>query len=333
MSLLNIDQDFAPILGAPLFIPENMIFFRGYDSKYSAISSRVTHYGTAWTAQCYATTSPDHRLGAFTNKRMLRLLDLRYIQVLLKQLFAKRTSTAFSEMEPMARMTLSYGLCSLQDQIRLMQHLMAKAHGTHVTIEYFNNHLKNKNYSEMPLTVNPFTPDGIRVGETTNDALSLISVKEIFGDWVDGFVAPRFDSVFHVEKNGFIHAEMVLFDPAYCGIIQMTDPLPTVSMSIEQILNHHSTCQTFTLKMIHRTTVRHPRFKSFGGTKSNSSSPDPNSDGYTVDTSPFFDKLEAKNKEAVRDSKQMTRFGRCLRKQIQFIDRFAPHPTLPLTPW
>jgi len=184
----------------------------------------------------------------------------------------------------------------------------------------------------MPLTVNPFTPDGIRVGETTNDALSLISVKEIFGGWVDGFVAPRFDSVFHVEKNGFIHAEMVLFDPVHCGIAMLspTDPVSSVSMSIEQILNHHSTCQTFTLRMMHRTMVRHPKL-SGGNSKRNSSvSTDT---GFTVDTSPFFDKLEAKNKDAVRDSKQMMRFGRSLRKKIQFIDRFAPHPTLPLTPW
>lgn len=324
MSVLDLAGDFAPVMGAPIEIPANMIFFRGYDVKYPVISNRVTHYGSEETARGYANASDDHRLGIFTTTIGIRVLDLRYIQVLLKQLFKTRKTRAISHIEPMARMTLSYGLCGLRDQLELMNKLMGDALGTRATQEYYDRHISNKAYSEMPVNVNPFTPDGIRVGETSNDALSLIFLKEIFGKWVAGFVAPRFESPFHVEKGGFITPEIVLFDPMGSRIQQLH--LPEIprhpKLSIDAIANHRSHCQWFELRDIHRTSVRHAQ--SGGGKKAT---------GYTPDTTDFFDQVEAEDKEAVREANKMIRFAKSVGENIRFIDPYAVHPTLPLTPW
>lgn len=320
MKLLDLDRPFTPLLGAPVLLPEDMLFYRGYDTAYPAISHRTTHYGTHTTAAGYANVKPSHRLGCFSNSRALRLFDIRYIQTLLTQLFQTRQSSQFAHLEPIARITLAYGLCALYEQLHLMQKLLPASQGTAACLAYYAANIENKTYEQMPLTVNPFTPAGIRVGETNNDALCLVLLKEVFGHLVDGFIAPSFQSVFHVEKGGFITAEMVLFDPENSGIRSVDDlDIRPATVSIEELLNTQSHCQWLQLRAINKTRVR---VRVWGGGA-----------GYTQDTSAFFDRLENKDPATVKAANRMKRFAANLSKRFSIIDPTAPHPSEPLVPW
>ena len=328
MFTLDIDRPFAPLFGSPILITDPVIFYRGYDSRYNPISNRITHFGTLSTAQSYATISPQHTLGCFCTTRPLRLLDLRYIMILLRELFRTRSFNANEKMEAMARITLSYGICSFIDQLKIATILLKDAHGTKRMQQYYDKHIHNKTWNAIPQTMNPFTPEGIRIGETNNDALSLIALKQIFGSWIDGFIAPRMESVFHYEKGGYITAELVIFDPTNAGIQQIPINLdishPPITM--DTILGRHSYCHTLQLSanddtILHKTTIRVKK----GGLQSQN--------GYISNIDEFFIRLEEGDKEAKRAEKQMLRFAKDISKQFHLINPSAPHPTVPLSPW
>jgi hypothetical protein len=326
MFALDIDKPFAPLFGAPIVISEQVVIYRGYDSHYPPISNRITHFGTIPTAQGYAKISPNHRLGCFHTSRPLRLLDLRYIQVLLRELFRTRTFHSMEKMECMARMTLSYGLCSFADQLRILDILMKDAPGTSAMHTFYREKLNNKGWDKMPLTVNPFTPEGVRVGETNNDALSLIALKEIFGTWIDGFISPRMESAFHVEKGGYITAELVLFDPNHAGIQQIPFNPDTEypPITLDTILGHQSYCHTLQVvknnDVLHKTTVRVTK----GGRPCI---------GYVSNTDDFFARLESGDKDATKLANKMIRFASEVSKTFHMEDPTAPHPTIPVASW
>lgn len=322
---LDIDSPFDPLFGVPITIDEQVVVYRGYDERHPALSNRVTHFGTRATALGYAQRSAHHRLGSFHTTRPITLLDLRYVRVLLRELFRTRTFRGSGKMECMARMTLAYGLCSFRDQLRILDVLMKDAPGTAAMKAFHARFLANEDWGKAPLDVNPFTPDGIRVGETNNDALSLLALKQLFGTWVDGFVAPRTESVFHVEKGGFITAELVLFDPIDAGMREMhgvtVDSHPPIT--IDTILGRQSYCHTLQLAknqgdVLHSTTIR----MRAGGAV-----------GHVCDTDEFFSRLEACERGAKKAGELMMRFAEDLSRTFRLVDATAPHPTVPLSLW
>ena len=46
-SYTNIDfEDFPPILGNSINLPENTLFYKSYDTKYNALSNRPSFFGS-----------------------------------------------------------------------------------------------------------------------------------------------------------------------------------------------------------------------------------------------------------------------------------------------
>lgn len=193
--LLDLDSAFDPLIGTTVYLPENTLFYGPL-----GVTDQATPYTSMKTAN------------AFTNPQRLQLLDLRYIQLLLKELFSTRNDNA--ELEPMARVTIAYGLCSLQDQVKLIEAFLAGRQDAVKDIQaYYRDVFQDVPWEDRPLTMNPFTPDGIRFSDPANDALCGLFLKGVFGHLVDGYVAPRFHTVL-----GSINAEMVLFDPQKAGL-------------------------------------------------------------------------------------------------------------------
>lgn len=320
MYILDWSESFEPLYGQPILVPSNMVFFRGYDKTFPVISDRVTHFGSQQTATGYA-RAPNTELGAFTNPRILRLFDYRYMRLLLQQLFSARTQASFQHLEPMARVTMSYGLCALRDQLDLMRKLVPNTEGLAAVEAFYNTEIDGKGYESMPLYVNPFTPEGIRVAETNNDALTLVFIKHIFGHIVDGFIAPRLSSPYHVEKGGYVSAEMVLFNPQAAGIRPIAvSQLPQQRMAIAQILNGQSQAMHLTLKDLHTCSHRVSRRVQTGG-------------GFMPQTDAFFDGLSKKIPAVVEQAGKMEKAASYFKKHIKYVDCTAPHPVAPITPW
>lgn len=332
MEKLDIQADFAPFYGQPFYLNSGILFYRGYDSRYEAISNRVTHFGNEETARGYAGITPYHKLGCFITTHHLRVIDYRYMQVLLRELFTIRESTTLSkkDLEPMLRMTLSYGLCSFADQINLMKLLLPSSQGLKDCSNFCKEHIDGKDYHEKPIYMNPVTPDGMRVAETNNDFMTLNALKTIFGGWIDGFVAPRMNSIFHQERGGYVSGELVLFDPLKARIKQIqveSVPRNINVVTIEEILRPCTVCQWFHLNNTHKMKVRQRK----GGAKSKKQQN--KISGFTPDTSELFRRLAEGDPELVAAAAKMRQFGETIARRISFRDPHAPHPTIPLTKW
>ena len=81
---LQIEDTFSPVFGDRIIIPPNTVMWRGYDPKYPVISTRPAYFSMKEIARGYAT--PPLQLSAFYSQQPLNLLDIRFLQVILKQL-------------------------------------------------------------------------------------------------------------------------------------------------------------------------------------------------------------------------------------------------------
>jgi hypothetical protein len=239
MQDLNIDDDFMECYGRYITIPEKTVFWRGYDKNYDSVSDRPAYYGSRSIATEYANKN-NRTLGSFTNKNPLKLLDIRFMRILLKDLFQNliipdnksyiKKNIVFNgknnknaeeiKAKIIISTTVSFGLCSLKHQIDLLTKIFED------TDEL--NALKNI-YKEDSL----IEQDGVRVGETVIDAFTMSFLKDLFENFADGFISPRLKTPYHIEKNGQMNPEMIIFNPDKSGIMQIRPMknLPTINLS------------------------------------------------------------------------------------------------------
>lgn len=212
---LNWDDNFLPMYGSTILIPAGAIMWRGFDPKFPAISSRPAYYGSRVFAQGYA---DKYGVDAkpFITTRPIRLLDIRYMKVLLSQLFEDNKQN-LSDRSIIIATTVSFGLCSLQHQIELFKERYAPIF-TSSDSRY--DSLK-KGLEKLESIYNPsfYEQRGYRIAETTNDAIVMGFLKELFSNNYDGYISPNVITPFHIEKEKFLlNSELVLFDPINSGI-------------------------------------------------------------------------------------------------------------------
>jgi hypothetical protein len=187
--------------------PVNAILFRGQDIKLPILTKRPAYYtydqdvaGAYGPSKGYVTTRP------------LRLLDIRFIRSLL-QTFMLSSDGFNAERLTLA---LAYGTCTLESQIKLVQQRYRdNIQKIEPRIASMQTFLAARARSITPLDV-----PGIRLADTTNDMEAVMLLKSIFkSSSIDGYIAPRLHSPYHVEKENCIHPpELVLFDPASSGL-------------------------------------------------------------------------------------------------------------------
>jgi hypothetical protein len=225
--MLNFYKNFDPLYGYTIDIPSNVIMWRGYDPKYPAISERPAYYGAIEFAQGYA-EKYNTLAQPFITTRQLRLLDIRYMKVLLTQLCDAISSNKYTKEDTdiIIATSISFGLCSLKHQIKLFKHRYKAIYlSNDPMFEGIKNGIKNL---ESILNENKIVEQrGVRIADTTNDAIVMGFLKELFNHTCDGYIAPNIESAFHIEKNGFIlNSEIILFNPIHSGIKQLKLPLP-----------------------------------------------------------------------------------------------------------
>lgn len=214
---INWTEDFIPIYGTTISILTNTILWRGCDPAHPAISDRPAYYSSREIAQGYAEKYSINAIPFITSKR-LKLLDIRYMKVLLSQLLQFNQPKTRENAEIFQATTISFGLCSLRHQIKLFKDRYKAIYKT-------NNALYDaikKGVEKLETLVNPnalYEEPGVRIAETTNDAFVMGFLKELFGKHYDGFISPNIYSPFHIEKSNFkLNSELILFNPSTSGI-------------------------------------------------------------------------------------------------------------------
>lgn len=212
--MIEIEWDtfFDPAYGIINVEPSTYIYYRGYDLSYPVISDRPAYFGSLQTAKGYA-SKPGRRVDAFTNGKPLRLIDVRFMKDILRNLFDVHHH---DDVAPIYSVLLSFGICSLYHQYGLASERFPALKGTPAMIS-LKNAYKESRYEQQ----------GVRIAETANDAETMSFLKTLFEGFVDGFISPRQTSPFHVEKpDNILNAEMIIFNPKACDF-KIVDPIPT----------------------------------------------------------------------------------------------------------
>ena len=226
---------FPSIIGQPIEINKNTLFFKSYSTKYgSRINNRPSYFGEIDNATKYLKSG--RKLGIFTTKIKIKLLDIRYISQIINDLILLRKNNDFETIiKGYMTLSLSYGLVSLYKQLNLYKMRYLSTINTDIRykkmIEYYNNYESNK---DKELFKNPLELQGIRIGETNNDVDSTFILKEIFGDYFDGFICPVIFSPYFEDNN--IPNEILLFNPLSTIVEINAIPINSERININEIL-------------------------------------------------------------------------------------------------
>lgn len=212
----NID-DFPPFYGT-ITLPRNTIIYRGFCTDYSTISDRPSYYSFGrHIAEGYA-QSTNCRLGIFRLKKNITLYDLRYIKHILMDLFTQYKTDTHIAREACKKLALSFGICSFKRQIELLKEAYScdcKKKDCVICPRYQSmiNFYKELKTSKVVSGIDLVEPRGFRVAETRNDILSNALLKEMFENYIDGYVANKMFSPYHIEKTNKNHnSEILLFN-------------------------------------------------------------------------------------------------------------------------
>lgn len=226
-------------------MPANMVFFRGHEIKYP-ISHMPAYFSSYEVASGYARGS-DKTVSPITNTYELKLLDVRFMKDILRELFSTNPSD-----ESCLSVILSFGICSLYHQyILAKRRFQTKLLDSLVALR--------ATYRESL-----FEQPGVRIAETNNDAITMGFLKSLFEGFIDGFISPRQSSAFHIEKDGMMSPEMIIFDPIKVGLRALTTIPPDLpKISINQL---YSNIYGKTINL--DTSVYHSTMYTGGGVES-----------------------------------------------------------------
>ena len=256
---------FPSIIGQPIIISKNTLFFKSYNTNHgSPINNRPSYFCEIDNATKYLKSS--RKLGIYSTKRKIKLLDIRYISQIINDLILLRKDNNFDTIiKGYMTLALSYGLVSLYKQLNLYKMRYLSTLDTDIRykkiIEYYNDF---ESKTDKELFQNPLELQGIRIGETNNDVESTFILKEIFGDFFDGFICPTLFSPYFDDNN--IPNEILLFNPLSTIIEINSIPSDSETVNISKILlknNINLFTVPFFMKNNDKTYFHH------GGTKNN----------------------------------------------------------------
>ena len=244
--LLNF-EDFSPVYGQINF-PINSLLYRGYDTKYPILSERPAYFTSNLdVARAYGSVSP------FRTTRALKIYDLRYIKHILMELFQQLESDDTDVVKFCKILTISYGLTTCFKQLELLKDTFGSSLGDEhyqAIRKYLLDSRISHKKGEIVYGLHPFETQGIRIGETETDAISVSFLKDLFRGQIDGYIAPRIKSAFHFNQGGFNPTELVIFNPLGSGVKVLEQPNSYYinKLEFEYYLQHHHTSSMFVMK-------------------------------------------------------------------------------------
>jgi len=101
---------FPSIIGQPIIIDENTLFFKTYCINHgSPINNRPSYFGEIDNATKYLKSG--RILGVFSTKKKIKLLDIRYISQIINDLILLRKNNDFETIIKGYTLNLSEHLC------------------------------------------------------------------------------------------------------------------------------------------------------------------------------------------------------------------------------
>ena len=214
---------FNAVIGETIILPSNTIIYKSYNINYEPISERPSFFGNKDNALKYL--KENRVLGTFVTNKTLKLIDIRYLKMILQELFVNRNNNEETTLEYIYTLTLSLGICSLEKQIELFKKRYSGIKKTNKSYQLIQNKiiaLENfyKTYKDSNdlIFLNPVELGGVRIGETENDHIMSIILKKLFSDYFDGFIAPNIFSPFYYNSNNYLPCEILLFNPVKSDI-------------------------------------------------------------------------------------------------------------------
>lgn len=241
-------------------LPINFYFMRGRDKRGSPLETGKPLYLTTnpELAETYKNIHGSNgTITMYKNNKPLKLYDLRYIRILILDYLSTPRSKLIPNPEAFKMMAMrlkcAYGACSLLTQIKIAETIYREtlekerqdknikkpvSNAIMKLKEYYNDSIDK--WTEIQMynnlcTCDPVEPLGTRIGETYLDSEMVIVLSELFKDVVDGYIAPIMCAPFQVDRGGFMHSEIVLFNPE--EKLEVVKEIPKLMpVSIELIL-------------------------------------------------------------------------------------------------
>lgn len=316
---LDWEAPFSPLYGKPLIIPENTILWRGYDKSYNPVSDRYAYYGSIMTATEYA-KKQNRTLGCFVTSKPLRIIDLRFLKTLISRLVY--TNDYEKHVNILAPLVLSFGTCSLRNQINLM-HLryrnVLESGRKNTDFTLFNEDVKALESYYNPKSI--IEQPGFRIGETENDGYTMTFLQELFSGVIDGFISPRLFTPFHVEKDHELTAELIVFNPKKSGIIE--SPVKLSGSHIIKIAELNNKYANHIFIENKASPEIRMNFYMVGGEHGNT---------FQASSEKFNELIEKKDKDALEIYKKARKDGKLWRtKMLDIYSGEPPAPTVPVS--
>lgn len=221
---------FPSLLGKYIFIDKNILIFKSYSShyKYQSIGNRPSYFGER--DNLIKNLSFGKKIGCFSTKKKIKLIDIRYISKIIKNIAVKENNNEMI-IKGYNKIALSYGLIPLEKQLNLYK--------TKYYSDLYNYCKYEKMINYYELFQNYYNSNGIRIGEINNDVESTFILKEIFENYCDGFIIPKIFS--HYFSSGYIENELLLFNPHNCLFQVNHIPNNLKSININELLMKYNT--------------------------------------------------------------------------------------------
>ncbi len=307
MTYQSIDwnKTFLPVYGSFIDLPENTVLWRGYDAQYAPLSNRPVYFGDRLVAEEYVKTSDTHALGLFATTRPLKLLDIRFLKVLLTDLLYEHTGNAVQKT------TVAFGLCSFYHQLRLMELIYADAIRKGDPGYNAMRRVYKESVIEQP---------GVRVAETSNDGWVMAFLAEVFDGVADGFISPKLFTPYNANTGNILHPELIVFNPIKSGIVQLNKVPPTVTVSVEDLIRDQ-----YASPILLRARNMETKYVGCGRN-------DYSKIYYVPPIETFNDLLNRGNTEAIKQYREAVKEGKKMQQKVVFskyITETSEVPTLP----
>lgn len=224
-------KDFEFVHG-PFLLPENVYIFRTENKHHKAPPNFPMFFGDIETGTLYKKLFPQRILKAYVFKKHIRVLDIRYIQAILPFLWG--TITSPKEIDIMKKTSLALGLTSFNKQVELLYEIYNNAsdYDKNILKTYVDTMVTFRDSPTKPKWVNPVEVQGMRFSITHIDYMVVGFLKALFGDIVDGIIAPALHNPIYESSSSRFYQEIIIFDPLSCvteiisddGQLQLENP-------------------------------------------------------------------------------------------------------------
>lgn len=221
----RVDFTSFPRVWGVINIPENFVVYRS-GTRAPLLSTDPRFFSDFPTAKTYELMMNGSYKTYGCCLKDVKLMDLRTLRYLFWEYVGyNRLWFSDDELLLVKKALFALGLMSLDDQYQFI-----KAHHTeHTGLEGWLNKyssIEEVHYDiecsmgdephsmiNRDKTLEHYNNFGNRISETSIDDEVVALLKSIFGDTIDGYIAPTFDTVWHDFR---FNPELCLFDPSAC---------------------------------------------------------------------------------------------------------------------